>query len=759
MADLLVMPNKYTKGFDGSGPVETTFTPIPLRLALRSQWPTDAHAAAYSALLVDGERQQPIPRVNRGALKPGVDLEFNALLVDVDPPGHKLPYDTWRQDQLAKIPKDLARTVGWYFTTNGLRLVWELDPPALTHAYRRLVSHVHKRLAEAGVAVDTAAKEPQRLFRLPRVVRDGAPVNLPMDLSKLGPLPRPDLVFERGFAGAFPAVVREGQRDDFLISRAGQLRRGGAGEAAIREALGEINAKRCEPPVASEDLDRIAASAARYEPGVNLSLPVIVVESGRLGDLVSEATVALAAAEDVYQRNGELVEVAVPIATTEEQPRIVPFKAASLRAKLSLLAQWVRPGKDGPKPTNVPVDVAEALLQRTAWPGVRPLRSVATGPVLREDGEVISAPGYDRASGVLVVSLDEKPWQLTAPSPAEALATLQGLFDDFPFPGPEHVAVCVASIITASVRDAIDGPVPLHLVDASVRGAGKGLIADVVATIATGRPAPKMVQTAPEETEKRVTSALLGGARVVVIDNVTRPIGGAALDAAITSADWYGRRLGSSEMLTIRNDVFWIATGNNMTVRGDMARRVIRSYIDPHTGRPELRGGFKHPRLVKYVREHRLELLAAAIAIPQAYLAAGAPDQGLSPFGSFEAWSDLVRASLVWAGSVDPLATQEELALTADPTTAAARVLLEGLARAFPEGKPFSTREAVTAVKIAQGEIMEAAVELAGEGDQLGTRRLGWKLRSFLNRWFDDLALQREGRGKYGAKWKVVKKS
>lgn len=61
--------------------------------------------------------------------------------------------------------------------------------------------------------------------------------------------------------------VREGNRNSYLTSRAGSMRRRGMGHAAIEAALLAENSHRCEPPLPDDEVRRIADSVARYEPG------------------------------------------------------------------------------------------------------------------------------------------------------------------------------------------------------------------------------------------------------------------------------------------------------------------------------------------------------------------------------------------------------------------------------------------------------------------------------------------------------------
>lgn len=70
----------------------------------------------------------------------------------------------------------------------------------------------------------------------------------------------------RGVAPAVGSVIAEGQRNNTLASLAGSMRARGMSESSIREALRVTNQEQCRPPLADEEVTRIAASVARYEP-------------------------------------------------------------------------------------------------------------------------------------------------------------------------------------------------------------------------------------------------------------------------------------------------------------------------------------------------------------------------------------------------------------------------------------------------------------------------------------------------------------
>jgi putative DNA primase/helicase len=64
--------------------------------------------------------------------------------------------------------------------------------------------------------------------------------------------------------------IPPGKRNDALTSLAGSMRRRGMGEAEILAALLVTNEQRCESPLEDEEVEKIAASVARYEPADNV---------------------------------------------------------------------------------------------------------------------------------------------------------------------------------------------------------------------------------------------------------------------------------------------------------------------------------------------------------------------------------------------------------------------------------------------------------------------------------------------------------
>ncbi|MCX7421964.1 MAG: hypothetical protein NT013_20810 [Planctomycetia bacterium] len=268
----------------------------------------------------------------------------------------------------------------------------------------------------------------------------------------------------------------------------------------------------------------------------------------------------------------------------------------------------------------------------------------------------------------------------------KAITRLSDLVSDFPFKKPEHRSAWLAFLLTPLARFAFDGPAPLFLVDANVRGSGKTLLCDLVGLIVTGREMPRMNNPENDsEARKRITAVAVNGDSLCLIDNVKGYLGCPSLDAALTATSWKDRLLGKTEIVEFPLKATWCATGNNVVLKADTSRRVCHSRLESTLENPEQRDGFAHENLKAYVLQNRSKLLADALNVLAAYCLAGRPKQALPPWGSFEGWSDLVRQAIVWCGHPDPGATRTELVNSSDSEAIALRDIIEGWSELDPD--------------------------------------------------------------------------
>ena len=421
------------------------------------------------------------------------------------------------------------------------------------------------------------------------------------------------------------------------------------------------------------------------------------------------------------------------------------MQLATLREQLADAAKFQKliEGKGGKDDkwvtTTPPQPVVNAIHARGEWAGIPAITDVVECPVMRPDGTVLQTPGFDIDTGIFYWASMPFPPVPDAPSQADAMQAagdLINVVDDFPFKTTDHAVAWMTGVLTMLSRNAFTGPAPLILVDGNAAGTGKGLLCDCASTIHTGRDFPK--QGNPEtddEMRKRITSIAIAGLGQALLDDVSF-LGGSALQAALTGTSWQDRILGKSQItddMPLR--VCWWSTGNNVVLRGDMPRRVLHVRLESMEESPEERSGFTHPNLLEWVRENRGTLVVAALTILRGYVAAGRPDQQLKPWGSYEAWSALVRAAIVWAGLPDPGNTRQELRKRSDEKADILRRLIDGWQEVDTDGNGLTV--AKMREHLAQHpqhfETLRTALEdlAPGRGGKPATNRsVGMKLRA-----------------------------
>ena len=294
------------------------------------------------------------------------------------------------------------------------------------------------------------------------------------------------------------------------------------------------------------------------------------------------------------------------------------LSAAALTGYLDRIADFVMVKSAGwvmvEVPARPPKDVVADLQSRRSLP-LPELHDVARAPIFLPDGRLLARSGYDSASGILVDLRGLGDVRDDLPR-AEAASLLRELLIDFPFADEASLAHAVAMFIQPFVRPLIGGATPLYLVSAPTPGSGKTLLVELVGRVADGTEPPAMTLTGnEEETEKRITALLLGAARLILIDNAVE-LKSSALSAALTTTSWRGRLLGRSEMVTLPNSAVWCATGNNIELSREIARRSIPIRLDARLERPEERSGFRHP-LPSWAIESRASLVSACCGSPR----------------------------------------------------------------------------------------------------------------------------------------------
>jgi len=394
---------------------------------------------------------------------------------------------------------------------------------------------------------------------------------------------------------------------------------------------------------------------------------------------------------------------------------------------------------------------------------------------LRADGELVCGPGYDADSQLYVegkipgLLLPDNVSHADAKSAADSVLDI---FAEFPFEDAKlDSSVVLAYALTLLQRQMLP-TAPLFGISATSPGTGKGLRVDAVNLLVRGVDAARMPPVSGREGEdemrKRITAFIIQGLTSLNLDNYSRPIGGDSLNALLTTTEWTDRVLGTNTTTKLPACCTLAATGNNLTVRGDMVRRSLLVKLDAGVEHPERRQ-FKEKNLPQRVLRDRPELLRQLFLILKGYRQSGCTDFDDDVLGRFEEWSRSVCHPIRWLGFPDPVISQERLQ-DIDPEKENLTRLLAAWHKVFGDSwkQPGElVTEALHGVSVQLGApatdcdaLLEALQAVASINGKIDTRRLGWYLSHHKGRVSDNRRLERADRagltGKHAHRYRVV---
>lgn len=505
--------------------------------------------------------------------------------------------------------------------------------------------------------------------------------------------------------------------------------------------------------------DRVAELAglqrASGEERKRPARPEIQINNRTLDDVVADAWRAVLAANKpplLFLRAREWVRLDV----VAGEPWLEPMDEVSALALLSEVATWVRRSQHDFTHVSPPHDVARVMV-RMPHKELPPIEGIVTTPVFDAVGNLVIEPGYHRSaslwhhirSGFDVGQLPEKP------SPDEVSGAVRLFTDDllvdFPFDAASDRAHALAAFLLPFVRRMIRGATPIHLVEAPTPGTGKSVLGDLVGIVATGRGCESTtISRDEEETRKKITSLLVRGQAVLLLDNIREGIDSAQLAAALTTEQWSDRLLGQTRMLVLPNRATWIATANNPQLSLEIARRCIRIRLDPKTDRPWLRTTFKHSPIREWAQKNRERLVRALLVLVRAWLSAGLP-RGHRALGSFESWAEVIGGILEHAGVSGFLEDTEKLYEAADREGNEWRAFINTWHARFGS-EPVGSQELV-AIALDR----ELLTEVIGDKSLLSkASRLGRALFAMRDRQFGALRVEVASRAHNMTRWRLV---
>lgn len=517
--------------------------------------------------------------------------------------------------------------------------------------------------------------------------------------------------------------------------------------------MSAVSHLRAVDDAASADLDRLAKAGERRgktgdPPGADKRL-VITVRKGRIHETVDAAEQALiASGQPFFSRGDILCRVATGVQTPgitrdPEAPVLLPASEPMLLETFEASARFeslrkLRNDHEEVIAVGCPPAVPKVYLSRTRRWRLPAVRSLSAVPLLRDDGSICYS-GYDAGSRCLVADCSDWPRIPEAPTEAQARAAMlsvEALVHEFDYVGDADRAVALAAMLTALLRPGLPAA-PAFGFDASAAGSGKSLNANLVAVLATGRPAAAVAWTArDEENAKRLDSAVLAGDAVILLDNVEVALRSVELCSLLTEQQVAIRPLGSSRLARVESATTVTITANNMLIAGDLTRRVLVCRLDPRCERPELRRFSFNP--LEYAATHRRELVTGLLTLA---LWGRRQAVDLAPLGSFEVWSRRVRNPVFAFTGADPCACLDLLAAV-DPEREMATALLTAWQRAFA-GRPATAAEAIRRSTDGDADLRDALDAVAGGPGGIVPKRLGRALLRIRDRRLGGLVMRR----------------
>jgi len=486
----------------------------------------------------------------------------------------------------------------------------------------------------------------------------------------------------------------------------------------------------------------------------------IQIIRGKLYEAVKQTCSILAGAPNFFDMGDTLVLV--------EDGESYPLEDHSLKHALGGIIQYysqtvssnkVKEQLEDPKP-----EISRQVLALKSRRKLKPLKAAISVPTICPDGTLLTHPGYDEKVQLLLeftepVFVPENP---TIEQCLKALEYIWYPFKEFPFCSQLDKTVLITAIITGAVRPALPTS-PGIVVEAPDVACGKTLIARSLSVMMTGHePSVCSISKTNDDDEmrKKLFTFMREGDKVILFDNIKGVLNSASLAAALTSSTFKDRILGKSESSEVPNKALFVLTGNNLTLAGDLPRRMLSMRIDPQTDRAYAREFDLDP--VTYVANNRIRIVEAALTLVRGMFT-HTKRRSEGRMASFEAWDDLVRQTVCWLNTMSEQLVTGPLA---DPMDAVdksqsddpEREMLYGFLsewRGMFYDKVLTSKELLNYIRGTDDEELFHAYEhLTGRHGLPTSRSIGWDLRRYKDRIAHGLVLREVPRTNMKA-WKV----
>jgi hypothetical protein len=283
-------------------------------------------------------------------------------------------------------------------------------------------------------------------------------------------------------------------------------------------------------------------------------------------------------------------------------------------------------------------------------------------PIRTRNGDIVfPAPGFNRELGLYLAQDAPIFAELSLD---EAIATLEAAYAGFCWKNQQSKVHAYARLLTPFARGLMgfgERP-PLWFFGGNRPRCGKDYLNGVTQIAYLGHPFEDVAITdRPEETTKRIVSALRAGRRMMHFANCQHHLDDAGFIQAITAPTIGARSLGSNDAksdLELPNEIdFSISANIGLTYREDVEPRLRKIELAFFDEDPNKRS-FPNPFLHDWLKENRLRVLAAIYSLFRHWIRAGAPN-GKTLFNSFPRWAQVVGGVMSISGLGDPCLEHE----------------------------------------------------------------------------------------------------
>ena len=232
---------------------------------------------------------------------------------------------------------------------------------------------------------------------------------------------------------------------------------------------------------------------------------------------------------------------------------------------------------------------------------------------------------------------------------------------------------------------------------------------------------------------------------------------GSFLCQVLTQGQLNIRILGQSRNAETPVNATIFATGNNLTIGGDLIRRSLLCSMDAGCERPELR--VFNVNAIEATKANRGELVAAALTVLRAWhLSAPGTGKSLLPFGSFEEWSQRIREPLVWLDRIDPCETLAEVRKNDPHRDLLIAVIMQWKEHLSVDAK-YTVQELIER-SINVSSFYTALMNVAGArtGQSISNDRLGRWLKRVQNKIVNNLTILQDGTAHGYSLWKLIQR-